>query len=642
MKKALVFLLTLVLLIGLIPTVAVFAVEEDDGPSTTAPVAVSSPAGFAAMLPNGSYYLTCDITLDATYAGKFSGTFDGKGFTVTTSVPMFTELDATVSNLTIKGAVTSASGNLGALANDALGGKYTAIKNEATVTGGTAKSADLVGGLFGHTVKDSAVTVELVDCLNTAAVTGYYAGGFIGKSESQIKITTSVNLGDITSVDGAGGMCGWPVQDFVFDKCANGAADKVNTNKASTDGAGGFVGYISAKTTGLFTECVNYGTVIGDKAAGGLAGAPGKGCTLTFTGCTNYGAVTGKGDSTGGLVGLFRSDADNPATATFTDCANHGPIVTEVDTAGGILGYAQGSSTVSFKNCLNTASVQHTDATGGNYPAAGICGHAAYASNFENCLNTGDITNTYYGAAGIIGNANGPLTITDCGNTGKITATGDTGAGVVSYLAGSKSKTTEFKNCFNTGDVTGADCVSGILGYVNGTSELKFTNCINTGKLKTTHSGYKACAIYYSKYGTDLPAENLVNVAYLEGCADYASHYLAVTGKDAEGNDIKEDKYAPMAATLVAADVASGKLCYMLNQVAGEEIFFQTLGTDAAPTLDNTHKSVILEGDVYKNPAEAPETPPTGDNIALIAALAVVSVAAMLGMAYRASRKERA
>ena len=52
-------------------------------------------------------------------------------------------------------------------------------------------------------------------------------------------------------------------------------------------------------------------------------------------------------------------------------------------------------------------------------------------------------------------------------------------------------------------------------------------------------------------------------------------------------------------------DVASGKLCYDLNQGAGATVFYQTIGTDEHPVLDNTHGIVILKDGQYVNGEES-------------------------------------
>ncbi len=47
----------------------------------------------------------------------------------------------------------------------------------------------------------------------------------------------------------------------------------------------------------------------------------------------------------------------------------------------------------------------------------------------------------------------------------------------------------------------------------------------------------------------------------------------------------------------VAATAATGELCYMLNEGAGETIFYQTIGEDAYPVLDATHGVVFKNAD---------------------------------------------
>ena len=69
-----------------------------------------------------------------------------------------------------------------------------------------------------------------------------------------------------------------------------------------------------------------------------------------------------------------------------------------------------------------------------------------------------------------------------------------------------------------------------------------------------------------------------------------------------------------------------------MNAAIGSEKFFQTIGTDAAPTMDkNGHKSVKLLDGKYTN-GSAPvkpddPAPSTGDNAAIWLIAAVVSAA---------------
>lgn len=71
------------------------------------------------MKPDGKYYLAAVITLTASF-GEFSGTFDGNGKTVTTSVPVFAKVTGTVKNLTVAGEINGTD-TVAALAVEADG-----------------------------------------------------------------------------------------------------------------------------------------------------------------------------------------------------------------------------------------------------------------------------------------------------------------------------------------------------------------------------------------------------------------------------------------------------------------------------------------------------------------------------------------
>ena len=88
------------------------------------------------------------------------------------------------------------------------------------------------------------------------------------------------------------------------------------------------------------------------------------------------------------------------------------------------------------------------------------------------------------------------------------------------------------------------------------------------------------------------------------------------------------EEYLPLGANTNTAlnplttpeKVASGELTYTLNAAIKAadatitaDVFYQTLGTDAHPVLDNTHKAVVKDASgAYVNAAE-PVTPPTTD-----------------------------
>ena len=78
MKKRLVsILLVLVMVLGMLPTVA-FAAETA--------VPITTDKEFAAMDAGGNYILMRDITITAPYAKDFTGTFNGGGNTITLNI----------------------------------------------------------------------------------------------------------------------------------------------------------------------------------------------------------------------------------------------------------------------------------------------------------------------------------------------------------------------------------------------------------------------------------------------------------------------------------------------------------------------------------------------------------------------------
>ncbi len=559
MKKVLAVLLTLILVVGMVPTV-VSAVEEGEGPTVTTE-SISSAADFLGMDPAGAYTLEADITLDATFSGgKFTGTLNGNGHTITIKAPIFEEIEGTVYDLVIDGEIkTDDMKDVGALSKKVSGGSYSRITNNTDIENTTSISSGYAtaGGLFGYLTIDNLVSVY-----------------------------NFTNNGTIHSVE-----------------CAAGA--------------------------------------VADSA---------KGAKIDFVNCINNGDITGDTNSTGGIFGLGESNSANRAVFNFTNCQNNGTIKSGSDSAGGICAYGQGWASYTFKNCINTGNVSSDS---GGYNSGGILGDGDGDMYFENCLNTGDVTHKGSHAGGIVGDITDDATFTNCintgditakkmaagiaatvnyplfyncGNTGNITAGSDTGSGILSYCKPNSSFAPEFMYCFNTGDITGNDCITGITGYFNSTTEAKLVGCYNLGNLSAVNSSYETCALYYSNYATDLTAGNVVDCYYIENCATYESHYKGNYNAINAANVLTATQVAEadFAWNFTDADIASGKLCYYMNQIAGTTVFYQNLAEDAAPSIDSSRGNVVLVGGNFINPS-------TGDSSNMTAVIVVAAVS-LIGM----------
>ena len=531
--------------------------EESD------PVGISDAAGFAAMETGGSYFLTQDITISATHVAAFSGTFDGKGHKITTSVALFDTFQGVAKDFTIEGAVTG-SGDRGGVFCNTITGETTlsGIVNKANLLAPESQAANAdelevtgsFGGIVGTTVKSVPLTIE--NCENYGKITGYDAGGIIGKSHAALTMRNCKNFGDVSAGDCAGGLMSWPWGDFTIENCVNGSETVTPDITSSGDAPGGIVSYISGNTNGTFKNCVNYGHVhSAEKDAAGIMGRAGKNGRHVYEDCVNYGPVEGA----------------------------H---------AAGIAG-ADGAA-VTILRCFNYAEIQ------GATQAAGIIA-----------------------SLGASGGTKEESTITYSANEGKITANKDTAGGIAAYVNGSSVSRITIKGCYNNGDVTGGCEASGILGYYNGGSDSSAVACFNTGLIYTTNSGEKPLAIFYNK-GENADASLTKDNFYLAGCATNESRFK---NDYLDMNPTDGDKFA------------YGEVCYKLNQALGEEVFFQTIGTDAFPTFDASHKRVVFDGQNYSNPADAGGNPSTGDSTMLFAAVAVIS---LLGAGYVVSRRRRA
>ena len=303
MRKSFAIILSAIMLM----TACCFALPVSAAEGT----AINTAEEFAAMAADGTYYLNADITLSASYATPFTGTLDGNGKSVTISVPMFTEFNGTLKNITINGNI-SAAGNTGAVAPlSSTGCVMENVTNNASITVMIDGAAALVGGLIGED-----------QCFEDPSL-----------------FTNCVNNGDVY-VDGpgqdhrVGGLEGF-AHNAIFTKCTNNGDVTVLGDDPFI---GGLAGYAAGKPAGANTAeayyCVNNGTITTKKDpaykygdAGGLYGDIGCGGNLAFFrvfGCVNNGDVHGN-YLAGGLVSYsYGSQANEYLDLEF--CVNTGNI----------------------------------------------------------------------------------------------------------------------------------------------------------------------------------------------------------------------------------------------------------------------------------------------------------------------------
>jgi hypothetical protein len=196
----------------------------------------------------------------------------------------------------------------------------------------------------------------------------------------------------------------------------------------------------------------------------------------------------------------------------------------------------------------------------------GLFGMVKAGSTIKNVTVSGEIYSTGY-SAGIVGTCidKGVLTIENCGSE-VIVNVGDKGANGAGILGVNdlSQATVHIINCYNTGDIVGERECAAISGWLGDRAEV--INCYSSGIV----------------VGVD--GEN--TFARSNGGSKFISftNCFEVLGMQ---NGINYSEFD---------DLESGKLCFDINQGAGETIFYQTLNTDDHPVLDATHGVVYSDG----------------------------------------------
>lgn len=625
MKKLLSILLSALMILS-ISAVAVYA----DGPQ-----AVKTAEEFAAMAADGDYYLDADITVAASYAAPFTGTFDGKGHTVTVSAPLFAEMDGTVKNLVVEGlvdnsALTAASpAHTGAVAATINGNAvFENIKNNAVVKGmltdydSTYRAG--AGGIAGIALKG---VVVFKNCENTAEITGHAVGGILGSYDDKDKtydaanfsvtFINCVNSGHISASDSvktsnngaAGGILGIgnKVGFVYFNNCKNTA--KVEADKACGGPAGGMVSYIYTALTAdgaeiaSFKNCVNEGEIISaDSQAGGITGWTR--LKAEFIDCVNSGYVhsgtNASGKNNGYCAGIAcRVSGDKQLISTlFRNCINTGDVNSGRDQAAGIMAYNNGGPTT-YENCTNTGKISNvTNQTGKAGQAAGIQGNhgnhevsgGAAVDTFINCVNTGEIC---------------------CGTD---TSKNNYAGGIAAYIYGTSTSYGVFENCVNTGVIHRIKWASQIVCYTN-TPKTTAKNCVGMGSIVDDAGALEnAPAVFVGYSSADIDGYAFEGNKLVEGDGTQYYCYSQTDGK---------------AKTLLA-EAPADKLTVVTAAAAKEAADALQAGATSAAGLNKT----VAVG--YVAPS-AGGNPTTGDAAIWFAVIGAVAVLGM-GVALKARK----
>jgi len=254
-----------------------------------------------------------------------------------------------------------------------------------------------------------------------------------------------------------------------------------------------------------------------------------------------------------------------------------------------IVGIMAGANDGSLSNCKNSNCVMIGVATN----VGGIAGSNDSNGTITGCYNTASIKGEGRYCGGIVGHNRG--SVEKCYNTGAVESlTMDAGG-----IAGTNNKGSII-NCFNTGSVLVSRKSDGnFAGGVSGSNfDGNITNCFNVG---TVQSGtYLAGGITGNGGG------NVTNCYYIVDCAKNGNGLVQNgIGKDSLSATTADVEGATTSVT--TEQLASGEVAYLLNGDQTTITWYQTIGTDAVPVLDDSRKMVYQklacdgETPVYRN-----------------------------------------
>ena len=375
-KRILAWVLALVMIVGLLPTITLAAdlsgsgTRDDPYLIATADdlatfrdlvnkTAKKSTSTLCAKLTK-NIVLSGDWTPIATATNTYSdyvaygGTFDGAGYTISglhidnakTYQALFGYVKGgTIKNLTVEGSVTTAA------TSSAYAAGIVAYGNAATMENCTNKvnvTGTKKGYVAGIAASVSGAT-KITGCINAGkiAAVGEYVGGIIGSGSGSPSVIGCINNGTIESTGkpgsynyNVGGIAG-SLGGATMERCGNTGA--INSTIKRAAGIAGTFG-------GKMESCFNTGKITGIYTSGGIVGAFYAKDT-TITDCYNLGNVVCKAPTpsfsdsnakgVGGIVGDPGSTSNTGIV--LTNCYNAGTI-TNNDTADITLGGVVGSS----------------------------------------------------------------------------------------------------------------------------------------------------------------------------------------------------------------------------------------------------------------------------------------------------------
>lgn len=346
----------------------------------------SQYAWYAAQSIEGAHAVSIESDLDfgggtltPSYAirdgsPRFTGTFDGHNHTIKNFKIESNDGNggligqagnATFSNIIVENATIYGLEDAGAILGYALG-DLTIENCHVRNSNISCKGGEAAGGIVGRAYGANQI---IRNCTNSANILGKSSGlsklgGIVGINSKvgSLTIENCLNSGNIgvTNSDGcaAGGIVGYGGVNLTIKGCTNNGRIGSDISGQIPQWAGGMIGGFSftITLTNYLTDCVNNGTVQGDKAAGMVAYIQTATISMDLNGCRNTGAIKGVNHA-GGIFACFRSPT------VLTNCSNSGSVEA-TGNAGGVVGSNELATPITITNCDGGSNTITGAATG--------------------------------------------------------------------------------------------------------------------------------------------------------------------------------------------------------------------------------------------------------------------------------------
>lgn len=287
MKKRIVsWLMTLVMVLGLLPTQvwaemtydttedttlqsATLAADEGVAPlavTASAPTIINSADDFAKMTATGNYKLGADIEVTKPYSSTFKGTFDGDGHTVTLN------LNVTSGNAGLFGEISGAT-----IKNVLVNADVTS--SVSSYSSSYYATAGLIGTVSGASTVENCGVIGSVNNTSTSTV---YMGGLLGRVTGKTTISNCFSAATVTSKGGTssylGGLIGMLSKGATIKNCY--VTGEISINSSATR-----VGGLLAAYTTERVEVTNCYVAANVKASSGCYFAYNGSDWCKFTNC---------------------------------------------------------------------------------------------------------------------------------------------------------------------------------------------------------------------------------------------------------------------------------------------------------------------------------------------------------------------